>query len=63
MKKKKVIRRKQNRTNVIEYPEEVREKKEDFIWNEITGEKKPVMGILNKQKLTSIELDELMNGG
>ena len=36
---------------------------DEFLFDEITGarNKKPVMAILNKNKLTKYELDELMN--
>ena len=43
------------------YDEEFKdEDKEDFLLDEISGrKKKPVMGVLNKKKLSKYEMDEL----
>ena len=35
---------------------------DDYEFDSVTGKKKPVMSILNKQKLSKYELDELMMG-
>jgi len=43
--------------NEIHYEDE--EKQIEYIRDQITGEKKPLMSILNKKTLTPRELDEL----